>query len=68
MIDIEAERTRLSKALQAAEKERDSLAQRLANPSFVERAKAEAVEKARADNAEKAAEAEKYRAALARLD
>ena len=45
----------------------NSLAARLANPSFVERAKPEAVEKARADHAEKASDAEKYRAALARL-
>ncbi|HEY7810155.1 MAG TPA: valine--tRNA ligase [Allosphingosinicella sp.] len=67
VIDIEAERTRLSKALQAAEKERDGLAGRLNNPSFVERAKPEAVEKARADHAEKASDAEGYRAALARL-
>jgi valyl-tRNA synthetase len=67
VIDIEAERARLAKALQAAEKERDSLAGRLANPSFVERAKPEAVEKARADHEEKASDAEKYRAALARL-
>jgi valyl-tRNA synthetase len=67
VIDTEAERSRLSKALQAAEKERDGLAGRLNNPSFVERAKPEAVEKARADHAEKASDAEKYRAALARL-
>jgi valyl-tRNA synthetase len=67
VIDIEAERSRLSKALQAAEKERDGLGGRLGNPSFVERAKPEAVEKARADYAEKASDAEKYRAALARL-
>jgi valyl-tRNA synthetase len=67
VIDIEAERSRLSKAHQAAEKERDALAGRLNNPSFVERAKPEAVEKARADHAEKASDAEKYRAALARL-
>jgi valyl-tRNA synthetase len=67
VVDIEAERTRLSKALQAAEKERDALSGRLGNPSFVERAKPEAVEKARADHAEKASDAEKYRAALARL-
>jgi valyl-tRNA synthetase len=66
-IDIAAERARLEKALQAAEKERDSLAARLANPSFVERAKPEAVEKARADHEEKASDAEKYRAALGRL-
>ncbi len=67
VIDLEAEKARLAKAIAAAEKERDSLAARLANPSFVERAKPEAVEKARADHEEKASDAEKYRAALARL-
>jgi valyl-tRNA synthetase len=67
VIDIAAERARLAKAAEAAENERDALAARLANPSFVERAKPEAVEKARADHAEKASDAGKYRAALARL-
>jgi len=67
VIDLEAERTRITKALEAAAKERDSLAGRLSNAAFVERAKPEAVEKARADHAEKAAEAEKLTAALARL-
>jgi valyl-tRNA synthetase len=67
VIDIEAERARLAKGKAAAEKERDGLAGRLSNPSFVERAKPEAVEKARADHAEKAAEAERLGAALARL-
>jgi valyl-tRNA synthetase len=67
IIDLDAEKTRLAKAAEAAEKERDSLAGRLSNPNFVERAKPEAVEKARADHAEKAAEAERYRAALERL-
>ena len=67
VIDIAAEETRLTKAAETAEKERDSLAARLANPSFVERAKPEAVEKARADHEEKSSDAEKYRAALARL-
>ena len=67
VIDIEAERARLAKAAQAAAKERDALAGRLSNPSFVERAKPEAVEKARADHAEKTAEAERLEAALARL-
>jgi valyl-tRNA synthetase len=67
VIDIAAEKARLTKAAEAAEKERDTLAGRLANPAFVERAKPEAVEKARADHAEKASDAEKYRAALARL-
>jgi len=67
VIDLEAERARLAKAIAAAEKERDSLSSRLGNPNFVERAKPEAVEKARADHADKAAEAERLQAALARL-
>ena len=67
LIDLEAERTRITKAIEAASKERDSLDGRLKNPAFVEKAKPEAVEKARADHAEKAAEAERLQAALARL-
>ncbi|OSZ66549.1 valine--tRNA ligase [Sphingomonas sp. IBVSS2] len=67
VVDIEAEKARLAKAIAAAEKERDGLAGRLSNASFVEKAKPEAVEKARADHAEKAAEAERLSAALARL-
>ena len=66
-IDLDAEKARLSKAAEAAEKERDSLAQRLANPNFTERAKPEAVDKARADHEAKSAEAERLRAALERL-
>jgi valyl-tRNA synthetase len=67
VIDLDAERARLTKALAAAEKERDALAGRLGNASFVERAKPEAVDKARADHAEKAADADRFAAALARL-
>ena len=67
IIDLEAEKVRLAKAVAAAEKDRDGLAARLANPAFAERAKPEAVEKARADHADKTAEAERYRAALERL-
>jgi valyl-tRNA synthetase len=67
IIDLEAEKARLAKAAEAAETERDSLAARLSNANFVERAKPEAVDKARADHAEKSAEAERYRAALDRL-
>jgi valyl-tRNA synthetase len=67
IIDLEAEKARLSKSAEAAEKERDSLAQRLANPAFTERAKPEAVDKARADHDAKSAEAERLRAALERL-
>jgi len=67
VVDLDAERARLTKAIEAAGKERDSLAARLGNASFVERAKPEAVEKARTDHAEKAAEAERLTAALSRL-
>jgi valyl-tRNA synthetase len=67
VIDLDAEKARLSKAAEAAEKDRDSLAARLANPAFAERAKPEAVDKARADHDARAAEAERLRAALARL-
>ena len=67
VIDIAAEKARLAKALVAAEKERDSLGNRLKNPSFIEKAKPEAVIKAREDHGEKAAEAEKLKAALERL-
>jgi valyl-tRNA synthetase len=66
-IDVETEKARLSKGVAATEKERDSLATRLANPNFAERAKPEAVEKARADHDAKTAEAERLRAALERL-
>jgi valyl-tRNA synthetase len=67
VIDRAAEKARLAKSVESAEKERDSLAGRLANANFVERAKPEAVEKARSDHAGKSAEAERYRAALERL-
>ena len=67
LIDVDAEKARLTKALAASEKEAASLAGRLGNPSFVERAKPEAVEKARADHAHHSAEAERLRAALERL-
>jgi valyl-tRNA synthetase len=67
VIDITAEKVRLEKALAVSEKEAKSLEGRLNNPSFVEKAKPEAVEKARADHAMHAAEADRLRAALARL-
>ena len=67
LIDVAAEKARLAKAREASLKERDSLAKRLDNPAFVEKAKPEAVDKARADHAHHAAEAERLEAALARL-
>ncbi|MDB5717965.1 MAG: valine--tRNA ligase, partial [Sphingomonas bacterium] len=67
VIDLTAERARLNKAVEVAEKERDALAKRLSNPGFVEKAKPEAVDKARADLADRTADAERLRAALGRL-
>ncbi|BDI60383.1 valine--tRNA ligase [Qipengyuania nanhaisediminis] len=67
IIDIEAEKSRLEKALAASQKEARSLEGRLSNANFVERAKPEAVEKARADHAHHSAEVERLTAALARL-
>ncbi|WEK48129.1 MAG: valine--tRNA ligase [Candidatus Andeanibacterium colombiense] len=67
IVDIEAEKARLQKALEVSQKEAKSLQGRLGNPAFVEKAKPEAVEKARADHAQHTAEAERLAAALARL-
>ena len=67
VIDIDAEKARLTKAMEASQKEFGSLNGRLSNANFVERAKPEAVEKARADAAFHAAEIDRLRAALARL-
>ncbi len=66
-IDISSEKSRLTKALEVATKERDSLLKRFENPSFVEKAKPEAIDKARNDLGHHAAEAERLAAALARL-
>ena len=67
VIDIDAEKARLQKALASSQKEAKSLEGRLSNANFVERAKPEAVEKARADHAHHAAEVERLTAALERL-
>jgi valyl-tRNA synthetase len=67
VIDLAAEKARLAKALAGTEKERDSLAGRLSNAAFVEKAKPEAIAKAREDHADKAAEADRLKAALDRL-
>jgi valyl-tRNA synthetase len=67
LVDIEAEKSRLTKALEISSKEAKSLEGRLGNANFVERAKPEAVEKAKADFAHHSAEAERLKAALERL-
>ncbi|MEN7538702.1 valine--tRNA ligase [Aurantiacibacter flavus] len=67
VVDLDAEKARLEKALAASQKEFKSLDGRLSNPAFAEKAKPEAVEKARADHAHHAGEIERLTAALARL-
>ncbi|MBV7264949.1 valine--tRNA ligase [Erythrobacter ani] len=67
IIDIDAEKSRLNKALETSQKEAKSLEGRLSNANFVERAKPEAVDKAREDFAHHSAEVERLEAALARL-
>ncbi|RDC59261.1 Valine--tRNA ligase [Alteripontixanthobacter maritimus] len=67
VIDIDAEKARLEKALAVSEKEVKSLDGRLSNANFVDRAKPEAVEKAHADRAHHAAEMDRLQNALARL-
>ncbi|WP_379547903.1 valine--tRNA ligase [Qipengyuania sp. DSG2-2] len=67
VIDIEAEKARLTKALELSKKEAKSLGGRLSNANFVDRAKPEAVEKAKADFAHHSGEVERLTAALARL-
>ncbi|RJY10244.1 valine--tRNA ligase [Aurantiacibacter aquimixticola] len=67
VIDVDAERARLEKALAASQKEAGSLEGRLGNANFVERAKPEAVQKARDDLEHHRAETARLEGALARL-
>ncbi|WP_346033923.1 valine--tRNA ligase [Erythrobacter westpacificensis] len=67
VIDVDAERARLEKALAASQKEAKSLEGRLGNANFVERAKPEAVEKAKADHTFHLDEIARLEAALERL-
>ena len=67
LVDIAAEKDRLTKALETSTKEAKSLEGRLSNANFVERAKPEAVEKAKADHAHHSAEVDRLKAALERL-
>ncbi len=67
LVDIDAEKSRLTKALEVSAKEAKALEGRLGNASFVERAKPEAVEKAKADFAHHSAEVGRLKAALERL-
>jgi valyl-tRNA synthetase len=67
IIDLSAERARLEKALDKANKEATALQGRLGNPAFAEKAKPEAVEQARADLADREQEIDKLQRALKAL-
>jgi valyl-tRNA synthetase len=67
IIDIDAEKARLEKALGKLDKEIGGLKGRVNNPKFVDSAPAEVVDEARDNLALREEEAAKLRAALARL-
>jgi valyl-tRNA synthetase len=67
IIDVAAEKARLSKGLEKLSKEMGGLKGRLGNPAFVASAPAEVVEEARANLAAREAEEAQLRSALARL-
>ncbi|MBK1635222.1 valine--tRNA ligase [Rhodovulum adriaticum] len=67
IIDVAAEKARLEKSLAKLEKELGGLQGRLKNPKFVESAPEDVVEETRDLAAAKSEEADKLRAALARL-
>ncbi|AEI38135.1 MAG: valine--tRNA ligase [Zymomonas mobilis subsp. pomaceae] len=67
VIDLDAERGRLKKAIETANKEKIATEKRLSNPNFVARAKPEVVAENRDRLENFATEIEKLEAALARL-
>ena len=67
VVDVEALRAKLEKSLSKVEAEAKSLAGRLSNASFVDRAPADVVQKARNDLAEAEKQAEILRDRLSGL-
>ncbi|MGB7404142.1 MAG: valine--tRNA ligase, partial [Pacificimonas sp.] len=67
VIDLDAEKARLTKNAEAAEKEAAGIEKRLGNEGFLKNAKPEVVEETRAKGADRKAEATRLRAALKRL-
>ena len=68
VIDLSAERARLTKGVDGGEQDAARFARKLANPDFVARAKPEVVEAERQKLADAEATLAKLRAALARLE
>ncbi|WP_308910150.1 valine--tRNA ligase [Pseudokordiimonas caeni] len=67
LMDIEAEKARLAKALEKVRKEAGALSGRLSNQGFVAKAPAHVIEEAKAQLADLESQAEKLDAALSRL-
>ena len=67
IIDMGAEKKRLTKAIESAQSDLAKMDAKLSNPSFMERAKEEAIEEAKERKAELEAEIKRFSAALARL-
>ncbi|HML28736.1 MAG TPA: valine--tRNA ligase [Hyphomicrobium sp.] len=67
IIDMDAERRRLAKAIEGAEGDLKKMDAKLSNPQFIERAKEEAIEEAKERKAELEAEIKRFSAALKRL-
>ncbi|MBS0235615.1 MAG: valine--tRNA ligase [Proteobacteria bacterium] len=67
IIDMDAEKRRLAKAIEGAEGDLKKMDAKLSNPQFMERAKEEAIEEAQERKAELEAEIKRFSAALKRL-
>ncbi|RUO97945.1 valine--tRNA ligase [Hyphomicrobium sp.] len=67
IIDMDAERRRLAKAIEGAEGDLAKMDAKLSNPQFMERAKEEAIEEAQERKAELEADIKRFSAALKRL-
>ncbi len=68
IIDMSAEAKRLAKEIASAESDLAKMNAKLDNPSFVERAKAEAIEEARDRKAELEGQIKKFAAQLKRIE
>ncbi|MFT3731342.1 MAG: valine--tRNA ligase [Hyphomicrobium sp.] len=67
IIDMDAEKRRLAKAIEGAQGDLAKMDAKLSNPQFIERAKEEAIEEAKERKAELEAEIIRFSAALKRL-
>ena len=67
IIDMGAEKKRLTKSIEAAQGDLAKMDAKLSNPSFIERAKEEAITEAKDRKAELEAEIKRFSAALSRL-